>query len=70
MPRKARNEEFVSSVMNGFEDFRAAAFAAIRSLDHDVIRLEDFAASYMPSRVLCRPCLAGGLLSAKRRLLG
>lgn len=44
---------FVSSVMNGFEQFREAAFAAIRSLDHDVVRAEDFPASTSSSRVAC-----------------
>ena len=44
---------FVSSVMTGFEDYREAAFAAIRSLDHDIIRAEDFPASTSPSRVAC-----------------
>ena len=44
---------FVSSVMTGFEDYRAAAFAAIHSLDHEIIRAEDFPASTIPSRVAC-----------------
>lgn len=44
---------FVSSVMNGFSEFREAAFAAIRSLDHDVVRAEDFPASTTSSRVAC-----------------
>ncbi|MCY1669595.1 DUF4062 domain-containing protein [Novosphingobium sp. SL115] len=44
---------FVSSVMNGFQEFREAAFAAIRSLDHDVVRAEDFPASTTSSRVAC-----------------
>ncbi len=44
---------FVSSVMNGFEDYREAAFAAIRSLDHEIVRAEDFPASNVPSRVAC-----------------
>lgn len=44
---------FVSSVMNGFEKFREAAFAAIRSLDHDIVRAEDFPASTTSSRVAC-----------------
>lgn len=44
---------FVSSVMNGFEDFREAAFAAIRSLDHEIVRAEDFPASTTSSRVAC-----------------
>jgi hypothetical protein len=44
---------FVSSVMNGFENYREAAFAAIRSLDHEILRAEDFPASTIPSRVAC-----------------
>ena len=44
---------FVSSVMNGFEEFREAAFAAIRSLDHEIVRAEDFPASTTSSRVAC-----------------
>ena len=44
---------FVSSVMNGFEEYREAVFAAIRSLDHEIIRAEDFPASNIPSRVAC-----------------
>lgn len=44
---------FVSSVMNGFEEYREAAFAAIRSLDHETIRAEDFPASNTSSRVAC-----------------
>lgn len=44
---------FVSSVMNGFEEYREAAFAAIRSLDLDIIRAEDFPAANVPSRVAC-----------------
>ncbi len=44
---------FVSSVMNGFEEYREAVFAAIRSLDHDIVRAEDFPASTIPSRVAC-----------------
>ena len=44
---------FVSSVMNGFEEYREATFAAIRSLDHEIIRAEDFPASNIPSRVAC-----------------
>lgn len=44
---------FVSSVMEGFEPYRDAAFAAIRSLDHEVLRAEDFTASTTSSRVAC-----------------
>lgn len=44
---------FVSSVMTGFEAYREAAFAAIRSLDHDIVRAEDFPATTTSSRVAC-----------------
>ncbi|BBC70890.1 conserved hypothetical protein [Altererythrobacter sp. B11] len=44
---------FVSSVMTGFEEYREAALAAIRSLDHEIVRAEDFPASTIPSRVAC-----------------
>lgn len=44
---------FVSSVMEGFEQYREAAFAAIRSLDYEVIRAEDFPASTGSSRIAC-----------------
>ena len=44
---------FVSSVMQGFEAFREAAFAAIESLDHDVLRAEDFPASPLSSQIAC-----------------
>lgn len=44
---------FLSSVMDGFADCREAAFSAIRSLDHEVIRAEDFPASSTSSRVAC-----------------
>lgn len=44
---------FVSSVMQGFEQYREAAFAAILSLDHDVISAEDFPASTGSSRIAC-----------------
>jgi hypothetical protein len=36
---------FISSVITGYEDFRDAVAAAVRSLDHEVIRAEDFGAS-------------------------
>jgi hypothetical protein len=39
--------------MNGFDAYREAAFAAIRSLDHDIVPAEDFPASTVPSRVAC-----------------
>ena len=44
---------FVSSVMQGFEEFREAAFSAIASLDHEIIRAEDFPSSTASSRVAC-----------------
>lgn len=44
---------FVSSVMNGFDAYRDAAFAAIESLDHEVIRAEDFPSSTSSSRIAC-----------------
>lgn len=44
---------FVSSVMLGFEEYREAAFSAIRSLDHEVIRAEEFPASATSSRIAC-----------------
>jgi hypothetical protein len=44
---------FVSSVMNGFDTYREAAFAAIESLDHHVIRAEDFPSSTSSSRIAC-----------------
>ncbi|WP_050599134.1 DUF4062 domain-containing protein [Qipengyuania citrea] len=44
---------FVSSVMRDFATYRDAAFAAIRSLDHEVVSAEDFPASTTSSRVAC-----------------
>ncbi len=44
---------FVSSVMQGYEEFREAAFSAIVSLDHELIRAEDFPSSTSSSRVAC-----------------
>jgi len=44
---------FVSSVMNGFDAYREAAFAAIESLDHQVVRAEDFPSSTSSSRIAC-----------------
>lgn len=44
---------FVSSVMSGFEAYREAAFAAIESLDHQVLRAEDFPSSTSSSRIAC-----------------
>src|SRR4051812_8193197 len=44
---------FVSSVISGFEQYRAAAVDAIRALGYDVIRAEDFAASTRSPQVAC-----------------
>lgn len=44
---------FVSSVIAGFEHFREAASAAIQSLDHQVIRAEDFAPSPSSPQIAC-----------------
>lgn len=44
---------FVSSVMDGYESYREAAFTAIQSLDHEVLRAEDFPSSTSSSRVAC-----------------
>ena len=44
---------FVSSVISGFEDYRKAACEAIESLDHEVIRAEDFPATTTSSRIAC-----------------
>ncbi len=51
---------FISSVITGYEDFRAAAAAAITSLGHEVIRAEDLGAvPHTPQQA----CL-GGVRSA------
>jgi hypothetical protein len=44
---------FVSSLISGFEPYRAAATAAIRSLGHEPITAEAFAAGAAPPRVAC-----------------
>lgn len=44
---------FVSSVMNGFEAFREAAFEAIRLLGHEVISAENFSSTIASSNVAC-----------------
>jgi len=44
---------FISSVISGFENFRDAAAEAARSLDHEVLRAEDFSASPRSPRVAC-----------------
>lgn len=47
---------FISSVISGFEEFRDAAATAIRALDHEPMRAEDYGASpSSPQQV----CLAG-----------
>ncbi len=45
-----------SSVIQGFEDYRAAALRACRALRHEVKRAEDFAASFASPQ---QACLAG-----------
>ena len=44
---------FVSSVMNGFEALREAAFEAIRMLGHEVVSAESFPSTTASSRVAC-----------------
>ena len=44
---------FISSVVTGFEGFRTVASSAVRSLDHEVLRAEDFAASPSSPQVAC-----------------
>jgi hypothetical protein len=44
---------FVSSVIKGFEEYREAAVAAIRSLLHIAIRNEDFSAKDSSSQTAC-----------------
>lgn len=53
MPTFLSMKIFVSSVMNDFGPYREAAFSAIRSLDHEVVRAEDFPASTNSSRIAC-----------------
>jgi hypothetical protein len=47
---------FISSVIQGFEEYRAAAMRACRALRHEVKRAEDFAASSASPQ---QACLAG-----------
>ena len=47
---------FLSSVITGFEPYRAAAADAVRTLGHEIIRAEDFSASSMTPQ---QACLAG-----------
>lgn len=44
---------FVSSLINGFEEYRAAAVAAVKSLGHEPITAETFAAGVSSPRVAC-----------------
>ena len=44
---------FISSVITGFEEFREAAADAALTLDHDVIRAEDFGATPDSPQVAC-----------------
>lgn len=44
---------FVSSLVSGFEDFRAAARAAIVSLGHQPVMVEDFGAVPMTPQIAC-----------------
>lgn len=44
---------FISSVIGGFEEFREAAATAIRTLGHQVVRSEDFAASTHSPQLAC-----------------
>jgi hypothetical protein len=44
---------FISSVISGMEDFRAAAGRAVRSLGHQVVRAEDFGARPESPQVTC-----------------
>tara|TARA_B100001167_G_scaffold145063_1_gene93208 strand:- start:1811 stop:2944 length:1134 start_codon:yes stop_codon:yes gene_type:complete len=44
---------FISSVISGYEHFRNAVEAGIRSLGHEVIRAEDFPAADTSSRIAC-----------------
>lgn len=47
---------FLSSVITGFEPYRAAAADAVSTLGHEIIRAEDFSASSMTPQ---QACLAG-----------
>lgn len=44
---------FISSVISGFEEHRAAAVEAIRSLGHDVIQAENFSAATTSAQIAC-----------------
>ena len=44
---------FISSLITGFEDFRAAAVAAVKSLGHEPITAEEFEAGVSSPRVAC-----------------
>ncbi len=44
---------FISSVITGFEEFREAATAAIRSLHHTAISAEDFGAMDSSPQAAC-----------------
>ncbi|MBA3512302.1 DUF4062 domain-containing protein [Sphingomonas sp.] len=44
---------FISSLVRGFEDFRAAAVAAVRSLGHEPVTAETFPAGVSSPRVAC-----------------
>jgi len=44
---------FISSVIAGFEEYRAAAIAAVRSLGHEPITAENFPAGVSSPRVAC-----------------
>jgi hypothetical protein len=47
---------FISSVTTGMEGYRDAAARGIRALGHEVLRAEDYGASYESPQ---RKCLAG-----------
>lgn len=51
---------FISSVITGYEQFRDAVAAAVRSLGHEVVRAEDFGASPETPQQAC----LGGLRQA------
>jgi len=44
---------FISSLIAGFEDFRAAAVAAVKSLGHEAITAETFEAGVSSPRIAC-----------------
>ncbi len=47
------NRAFLSSVISGYEDIRAVATAALRSLDLEVVKAEDFGARAETPQVAC-----------------